>query len=69
MLAATVNHARLFGHALLRSASDTDDKDFGCASVKHRPDPEPPKCTSIKGLMVSIGWCLGYLKGYLVGAG
>ena len=28
-----------------------------------------PQCTSIKGLIVSIRWYLGYLKGYLGSAG
>ena len=27
-----------------------------------------PQCTSIKGFMVSIRWCLGFLKGELGGA-
>ena len=30
---------------------------------------DPPICSFIKGLMVSIGWYLGLLKGQLGGAG
>ena len=49
------------------TALEAQNKERSGTSQNH-PTARPPKCTSIKGLMVSISWYMGSLKG-LGGAG